>query len=82
MKKGELMSHELRQKLSAAHLIESLLQPGMTWDNYGEWHVDHKHPVSAFLRAGISDPAIINALANMQPLWKADNQRKHAKVAV
>ena len=28
--------------------IESLRLPGMTWNNYGEWHVDHIVPCSAF----------------------------------
>ena len=28
--------------------LESQFLPGMTWDNYGEWHVDHVIPISAF----------------------------------
>ena len=56
--------------------IESQFLDGMTWDNYGEWHIDHKRPVSWFIADGITDPAIVNALSNLQPLWAADNIRK------
>ena len=51
----------------------------MTWDNYGEWHIDHIKPVSAFVKEGITDPKIINALDNLQPLWAEDNLRKGNK---
>jgi len=30
-----------------AHLA-SQFTTGMTWDNYGEWHIDHVRPVSSF----------------------------------
>jgi len=63
-------SHDLR-----AHL-ESLFSQGMAWENYGEWHIDHIKPVRAFLDEGITDPAQINALSNLQPLWAADNISK------
>jgi hypothetical protein len=56
--------------------LESLFQPGMTWDNYGEWHIDHKIPVSMLTMFGICDPAFINALSNLQPMWAIDNLKK------
>ena len=47
--------------------LECQFTNGMSWDNYGEWHVDHKKPVSMF---EIDAPAhTINALCNLQPLW-------------
>lgn len=58
-----------------AHL-ESLFEDGMSWDNYGEWHIDHIKSVRAFLSEGVTDPAQINALSNLQPLWAADNISK------
>lgn len=56
--------------------IESLFQTGMTWENYGEWHIDHKIPVSILALFGVSDPAFINALSNLQPMWATDNLKK------
>lgn len=58
-----------------AHL-ESLFVDGMSWDNRGEWHIDHIVPVAVMVRDGITDPAIINALTNLQPLWAKDNLAK------
>lgn len=58
-----------------AHL-ESLFQPGMSWGNYGDWHIDHIKSVKAFLAEGVTDPAKINALENLQPLWAAENISK------
>ena len=47
--------------------LECQFTDGMSWSNYGEWHIDHKKPVSAF---DLNTPAhIINALCNLQPLW-------------
>lgn len=57
--------------------IEFNFRPGMTWDNYGEWHIDHVKPLSRFVEQGITDPKIVNALCNLRPLWAADNLRKH-----
>ena len=56
--------------------LEALFVDGMTWENYGEWHIDHKIPVSLLIYWGITDPAIINALWNLQPLWAFDNISK------
>jgi hypothetical protein len=49
--------------------IESKFTNGMTWDNYGEWHIDHIVPVSSF---DFSDEKQITncwSLDNLQPLW-------------
>lgn len=60
--------------------LERLFEPGMSWSNHGAWHIDHIIPVSVMIKRGITDPRIINALDNLQPLWALDNQRKSAKV--
>ncbi len=65
-----------------AHL-ESLFQLGMSWENYGQWHVDHKIPLAAF---NYEDPSHIDfkrawELNNLQPLWAIDNSKKRAKLA-
>jgi len=60
--------------------IEGQFQAGMSWDNYGEWHIDHKTPLSYFIKSGITDPATINALNNLQPLWADENMKKGARL--
>lgn len=60
-----------------AHL-EQLFEPGMSWSNYGRWHVDHIRPCASF---DLTDPvqfAQCWALNNLQPLWASDNVRKGA----
>lgn len=56
--------------------LEALFQPDMSWENHGEWHIDHIKPIRVFVAEGITDPAIINALSNLQPLWAYDNLAK------
>jgi CRISPR/Cas system-associated endonuclease/helicase Cas3 len=47
--------------------ITNLFTDGMTWDNHGEWHIDHIKSLDSF---HINTPInIINALNNLQPLW-------------
>ena len=47
--------------------IESKFTPGMTWENHGEWHIDHIIPVSAFNED--ADIKYVCGLSNLQPLW-------------
>lgn len=58
--------------------LEKLFLPGMGWHNRRSWHIDHIKPISAFFKEGITDPSIINALSNLQPLWAFDNLSKGA----
>lgn len=53
--------------LDLKYHIESLFTDGMSWSNYGEWHIDHIKPVSSFTRDTL--PSIVNSLNNLQPLW-------------
>lgn len=62
-----------------AHL-EGMFSDGMNWENYGEWHIDHVRPIRLFLEEGETDPKVVNALSNLQPLWKLDNLSKGSKV--
>lgn len=56
--------------------LEMNFKPGMSWGNYGEWHVDHRVPVARLVRRGVTSPAQINCLANLVPLWAEENMRK------
>jgi hypothetical protein len=58
--------------------MECQFKPGMSWDNHGQWHIDHKKPIAAFVRQGILDPRQINMLSNLQPLWAPENYSKSA----
>ena len=49
----------------------------MSWENYGEWHIDHKKPISKFDKK--TNLKIINSLCNLQPLWAKDNLSKGNK---
>jgi len=60
--------------------LESQFKAGMSWDNYGDWHIDHKTPLAHFIKIGITDPAIINTLDNLQPLWAKDNMAKGSTI--
>lgn len=59
--------------------IEKQFTDGMTWNNHGEWHIDHIKPVAAFIEEGETNPSVINALSNLQPLWASENLSKGCK---
>lgn len=59
--------------------LESKFLPGMSWRNRGKWHIDHIKPIAVFIDEGENDPAVINALSNLQPLWAEENWSKGAK---
>ena len=58
--------------------IQSKFSENMSWENHGEWHLDHKIPVSS---AKDEDTLIrLNHYSNFQPLWAKDNIRKGNKL--
>ena len=59
--------------------LESKFQVGMTWDNYGDWHVDHILPLSKFDLADLAQFKKAVHFSNLQPLWAADNIKKSNK---
>ena len=56
--------------------IESLFKDGMTWDNYGLWHIDHIRPCSSFDLTSEEQQKQCFHFSNLQPLWAEDNLRK------
>lgn len=58
--------------------IESQFTFGMSWENYGEWHIDHKKP----LATAKTEKQLIKLCnyTNLQPLWAEDNMRKQDKI--
>lgn len=61
--------------------LERQFKDGMTWDNYGEWHVDHSKPISVFNIKEIGDSEFMKcwSLSNLQPLWGEENIKKSNK---
>lgn len=58
--------------------LEGLWTEGMSWENMGEWHLDHIQPLDSF---DLMDEAQFKEAChytNIQPLWAADNIRKGA----
>lgn len=54
--------------------IEKQFTENMTWNNYGEWEIDHIREVCTFDKD--TPINIVNALNNLQPLWRKDNYNK------
>lgn len=59
--------------------LESLFQHGMTWDNYGQWHIDHIKPVCAFDLEDPKEIEKVNHYSNLRPLWAYENCAKSAQ---
>ena len=59
--------------------LESKFENGMSWDNYGEWHIDHIKPKSSFDCSNELDLIACWSLENLQPLWAKDNFKKGVK---
>lgn len=64
--------------------LESKFVDGMTWENMGQWHIDHRRPRSSFSYTKPEDAEFKEcwSLANLQPLWAVENLRKGAKLLV
>jgi len=81
---GKYKSKSTLQLLGASvdqvwNYLESQFQPGMTRQNHGLWHLDHKRPCASF---DLNDPkqqAECFHYTNLQPLWAKDNLKKGAK---
>ena len=62
--------------------LESQFDENMNWENYGEWHVDHKLPITSFNIEEMGDEEFMRcwSLDNLQPMWGTDNIRKSNKI--
>lgn len=62
--------------------LEKLFIKGMTWENYGKWHIDHEIPISAFnfTNSEHRDFSRAWALSNLQPMWASENHKKYNKL--
>jgi len=53
--------------------LSSRFQEGMSWENYGQWHIDHIRPCKSFDMSNESQQRECFHWSNMQPLWAIDN---------
>lgn len=60
--------------------LESKFQKGMSWQNYGKWHIDHIIPCSAFNLLDETEQRKCFNYKNLQPLWAKDNCSKGNRI--
>jgi hypothetical protein len=56
--------------------LEAEFTDGMTWENYGEWHIDHIRPCASFNLEDPEEQKKCFHWTNLQPLWARDNIMK------
>ena len=63
--------------------LEKQFKQGMSWDNYGKWHIDHIIPVNYFKKNFDFNKKETQKecfhYANLQPLWASENIKKSDK---
>ena len=59
--------------------LELLFEHGMTWENQGDWHIDHINPVCSFDLNNTQQFENCWKLENLRPLWKHQNLSKASK---
>ena len=90
---------KINQKVKNKHTLELLgcdgkflkrhlqkqFSKGMSWDNYGEWHVDHIIPIDYFLKNHDFNNIEVQKecfnYSNLQPLWGLKNMKKRNKIS-
>lgn len=60
--------------------LESKFKDGMTWENYGEWHIDHIKPLADFDLTNEEEFKEACNHTNLQPLWGKENLKKGSNV--
>jgi hypothetical protein len=60
--------------------LESKFVAGMTWENYGDWHIDHIVPCDSFDLSIEENQKKCFHYTNLQPLWAVDNIRKGNRI--
>jgi hypothetical protein len=58
--------------------LERQFKKGMTWENQGQWHLDHIYPVS--LAKDEQELIRLNHYTNFQPMWALENIIKGNKI--
>jgi len=82
--KGKLKSRNTAGLLGCSIIylkyhLESQFKPGMSWSNYGKWHIDHIKPCAKFNLSVISEQRLCFHYTNLQPLWAEENIKKGSR---
>lgn len=56
--------------------LKNQFTEGMSWDNYGEWHIDHIKPCCSFDLSVEENQRECFHYSNLRPLWGGDNLSK------
>lgn len=64
----------------AVEHLEKQFADGMTWDNYGDWQIDHVKPCAAFDMTDPKQQKLCCHYTNLQPLWAEDNRKKGSRL--
>lgn len=62
--------------------LENQFVGGMSWSNYGKWHIDHIIPCSSFDLTKTEEQKECFHYTNQRPLWAIDNLRKGDRVYI
>ena len=62
--------------------LQNQFKEGMTWQNHGEWHIDHIIPCAAFDLSKKEDCLKCFNYKNLQPLWAHENLSKSDKIPI
>ena len=54
----------------------------MTFENYGEWQIDHIYPISKYDFTDINNFYECFHYTNLQPLWAEENRIKSNKIII
>ena len=65
------------KKSELINYIESMFVSGMSWNNWGTWHIDHKTPLSNFDLQDINGQINAFNYSNLQVLWADDHYNKN-----
>jgi hypothetical protein len=59
--------------------FQAKFKEGMTWENHGEWHIDHIKPCASFNLLDEEEQKKCFHYTNLQPLWASENLSKGSK---
>ena len=67
-----------KKNVKLKDFVISQFKNGMSWDNHGDWHIDHIIPLS--LATTEEEMIKLCHYTNLQPLWAEDNLTNSNKI--